>query len=171
MAVKTIYFFVFILFLSIISSTTIDTRSISKNKLSKTPALEFGVFEAYRIREDGIKEALIADKGLHYETQDILYKGFIFAKDDNGIKSIDGDKIIITKTTVSIYGNGHFIDSDSHELYSENAVYDIDNQFLTGEGNFTAIIKDNVIKGKDLLVDGKSRIIRGFDINAKIETE
>ena len=161
MALKTIYFFVFAFFLALFSAISIDTNSITNKKAGDTPSIEFGQFEAYRIKVDGIKEAIIAERGLHYDTKDILHKGFVFVNDEKGIKSIDGDKIIITKKKVSIYGNGHFIDSEAHEIYSENAIYDIDKNLLQGEGKFTAIIDKNIIKGKDLFVDGNKKVVKG----------
>ena len=74
-----------------------------------------------------------------------------------------------TKKKVSIYGNGHFIDSEAHEIYSENAIYDIDKNLLQGEGKFTAIIDKNIIKGKDLFVDGNKKVVKGSNIRATLE--
>lgn len=172
MALKTILFFIIILILAVLASLTIETKSLaSKKAATNIPSIEFGLFEAYRIKEDGIKEAVIADRGLHYTDKDVLFKGYVFVKDKEGITSANGDKIVITKEKVIITGNGHFIDSKSHELYSDNAVYERGKKFLTGKGPFRAIIGKNIITGRDLLVDGEERIIRGFKVNAKIDTQ
>ncbi|MCV6608842.1 MAG: hypothetical protein OIF32_11570 [Campylobacterales bacterium] len=171
MAIKTIYFFLFILTISLVSAFGINTESVSSKSKDDIPTIEFGVFEAYRIEKDGIKEALIADRGLHYKNRDILYKGYIFSKGEEGIRSLDGDKIILTKDKVSIFGNGHYIDPTGHEIYSDNAVYDIKKKFLAGKGKFTVKIEDNIINGKDLFIDGKSKIIKGSKIKAEIYTK
>jgi predicted peroxiredoxin len=157
--------------LSLFSAVSIDTSSVSSQKALDMPAIEFGLFEAYRIKEDGIKEAIIADRGLHYSNKDILHKGFVFAKDEQGIKSIDGDKITLTKDKVKIFGNAHFIDSLGHEIYSEDAIYNLDKNILIGSGKFTVKINDDIVKGVDLLIDAEAKIVRGFEIKATIETD
>lgn len=159
-------FFALLLFVSLLVAIFVDPVAQVKGDKKEVALVEFNNYQVYEIKDEGVKDLLVAYKGRHYKEYEELEHP-IYLKEREGVYSFVGANMATIKgDLITMVKDVFYTDSDGYQLLAQKAIYDRSNARLSGSGGFVATNLDNRFIGDNFLVRIDTKKLEAYNIKA-----
>ncbi len=173
MALNIRYFFIVLLFITIVASIFLKPFSSVKIKRENLPQVTFSSFKSFEITENGVESMGVGKEAYKYDKKIIIKSPDFMRRTANGIEKLSANNgIIVENSYVRLYGFAKLSRDDNLTIKSSKMIYNIKKSFYSTEGDkFVAYYGKNIMTGESLKYYQKSGKIFADNIYAKIFEE
>lgn len=173
MAVKFLYYFIFIFIGMMIFLLYQKPYFVENNKNSKDEAnIEMLKIVNYSIKEEGISHIVKADRALRFKDHDEFYKIDAIKKAKNEkLENFQADSGTLKKNDLKFIGNVKYKNSDSVKFNSQEAEYNLKSKIFKTNVDFKLEDNSTITYGTSLVYQTKDGRIYAKNIKSKTEVE
>ena len=173
MALNVKYFFITLLFGSVIAAVLLKPFETIKIKKENIPQLKFVSFKSFEITKKGVESIGFGSEALKYEKRLTIKFPKFMRQTKKGIETVSANNgVIVEDSYVRLYDFVELSRDDNLTIKSSKMLYDMKTKLYSTEGNrFEAYYGKNVVTGESLKYYQKSGKIFADKIYAKIFEE
>jgi len=172
-ALNVKYFFIALLFGSIIAAALLKPFETVKVKKDNLPQLKFVSFESFEITKKGVESVGFGSEAFKYEKKLTIKFPKFMRKTNKGIETVSANNgVIVEDSYVRLYDLVELHRDDNLTIKSSKMLYDMKAKIYSTEGDkFEAFYGKNIVTGQALKYYQKSGKIFADRIHAKIFEE
>ena len=173
MALNVNYFFIFLLFVSILAAILLKPFETLKAEKENLPQLKFVSFESFEITKRGVESIGSGSKAFKYDKKLIIKFPKFMRQTRKGVEIVSANNCIVVKDSyVKLYDLVELHRDDNFTIKSSRMLYDMQTKLYSTEGDrFEVYYGKNVVVGEALKYYQKSGKIYADKIEAKIFEE
>ncbi|HIP15347.1 MAG TPA: hypothetical protein EYG74_07650 [Sulfurimonas autotrophica] len=173
MALNVKYFFISLLFGSILAAILLKPFETVKFKKENIPQLKFVSFESFEITKKGVEYVGFGREAFKYKKKLTIKFPKFMIQTHKGVETISANNgVIVEDSYIRLYDLAELHRDDNLTIKSSKMLYDMKTKLYSTEGNkFEAYYGKNVVIGQALKYYQKSGKIFADRIQAKIFEE